>query len=148
MAATPEPTPPPSPQETRQPATEPKAATPTVAETDLAPAEPQATVALQNAGQRSGVDSYLSRLSRHLARFYQYPHRARRLGQEGTPVIAFEFRRDGTLVADRLKIGSGHELLDEAALAMLRQAAPLPEVPREMTGTRFRYVLPVRFSLR
>ncbi|WP_228152854.1 energy transducer TonB [Marinobacter guineae] len=94
------------------------------------------------------MDNYLSRLSRHLARFYEYPRRARRLGQEGTPVIVFEFRRDGTLVADSVKTGSGHELLDEAALAMLRQSAPLPEVPGEMAGKRFRYVLPVRFSLR
>ena len=108
----------------------------------------QATVALQNAGTSSAVENYLTRLSRHLARFYEYPRRARRLGQEGTPVIVFEFRRDGTLLAQSLRTGSGHKLLDEAALAMLRQAAPLPEVPEDMSGQSFSYALPVRFSLR
>lgn len=109
--------------------------------------EPQ-TVALQNAGSSADVDNYLSRLSRHLARFYDYPRRARRQGQEGTPVIVFEFRRDGSLVRQDLRETSGHELLDEAALKMLAQAAPLPEVPRRMQGQTFRYALPVRFRLR
>jgi len=142
----PEPTPaPPAPNQS-EPAPEQASAQP--AEAEIAEAESQTSVPLQNAGKRSEVDNYLSRLSRHLARFYEYPRRARRLGQEGTPVIVFEFRRDGTLVTDRLKTGSGHSLLDEAALDMLRQASPLPEVPPEMAGKRFRYILPVRFSLR
>lgn len=108
----------------------------------------QATVPLQNAGVKSEVDNYLSRLSRHLARYYEYPRRARRLGQEGTPVIVFEFQRDGSLVARSLRTSSGHQLLDESALAMLEQAAPLPPVPEAIAGQKFRYALPVRFSLR
>ena len=94
------------------------------------------------------MDEYLSRLSRHLSRFYEYPRRARRLDQQGSPVIVFEFSRDGTLVDHSLRQSSGHRLLDDAAIEMLEQAAPLPEVPDSMTGERFRYALPVRFSLR
>ncbi|MFO7527982.1 MAG: energy transducer TonB [Marinobacter sp.] len=105
-------------------------------------------MALQNAGSSSDVDNYLSKLSRHLARFYDYPRRARRLGQEGTPVIVFQFRRDGTLIRHNLRDSSGHELLDEAAMNMLAQAAPLPEVPDRMEGQSFSYALPVRFRLR
>ena len=108
----------------------------------------QSAVPLQNAGQSSQVDSYLSKLSRHLARYYEYPRRARRLGQEGTPVIVFEFRRDGSLVEHSLRDSSGHSLLDDAALAMLAQAAPLPAVPDSMRGKSFTYALPVRFNLR
>ena len=134
--------------EPSQPETEAGQATSQPAAPEINQTAAQATVPLQTAGERSEVDNYLSRLSRHLARFYEYPRQARRLGQEGTPVIVFEFRRDGTLVAQRLKTGSGHELLDQAALAMLVQAAPLPEVPGEMAGKRFRYALPVRFRLR
>jgi len=108
----------------------------------------QQPVALQNAGSSADVDNYLSKLSRHLARFYDYPRRARRLGQEGTPVIVFEFQRDGTLVRHDLRDSSGHELLDEAAMNMLAQAAPLPEVPDRMKGQSFSFALPVRFRLR
>ncbi len=118
------------------------------ADSEVEEAGSRATIPLQNAGERSEVDHYLSRLRRHLARFYDYPRRARRLGQEGTPVIVFEFRRDGSLVAHSLQTGSGYSLLDDSALAMLEQAAPLPAVPGEISGNRFRYALPVRFSLR
>ncbi|MBU2952770.1 energy transducer TonB, partial [Marinobacter sp. F3R08] len=133
---------------TVEPAAEPKQQT---AQPDTAPtedAESRVTVPLQNAGEPSAVDNYLSRLSRHLARYYDYPRRARRLGQEGTPVIVFEFRRDGSLVAHSLRSSSGHPLLDDSALAMLEQAAPLPPVPEEISGQRFNYALPVRFRLR
>lgn len=101
-----------------------------------------------NAGESSDVDSYLSKLSRHLGQFYEYPRRSRRLGQEGSPVIVFEFSRDGTLLRHSLQKSSDHSLLDEAALDMLKAAEPLPEVPESMQGKSFAYALPVRFSLR
>jgi protein TonB len=108
----------------------------------------QDAVELKNAGNSADVDSYLSKLSRHLARYYEYPRRARRLGQQGTPVIVFEFNRAGELIDHALRDSSGHELLDDAAREMLTQAAPLPEVPDDMRGNTFTYALPVRFSLR
>jgi len=101
-----------------------------------------------NAGSSSAVDSYLSRLNRHISRYYSYPRRARRLGQEGIPVVVFRFRRDGQLLEHYLQTGSGHQLLDQAALNMLKQAAPLPPVPDTMPGREFSYALPVRFRLR
>jgi protein TonB len=152
----PEPEPDPEPEPLTQPTPEPEV-TEQVTEAETPVGDPvetetreqsQATVPLQNAGVRSEVDNYLSRLSRHLARYYEYPRRARRLGQEGTPVIVFEFRRDGSLVAHSLRTSSGHQLLDESALAMLEQAEPLPAVPDEISGKKFRYALPVRFRLR
>ena len=108
----------------------------------------QSSVPLQNAGNPSAVNEYLAQLSRHLSRFYAYPRRARRLGQEGAPVITFKFRRDGSLIGHSLRTKSGHSLLDKAALSMLEQAAPLPPVPDDMSGSTFSYALPVRFSLR
>jgi protein TonB len=108
---------------------------------------PSQQVAL-TAGQSSEVDSYLTRLSRHLSQFYQYPRRARRLGLEGSPVLVFEFSRDGKLVEYYLSKSSDHSLLDYAALDMLEDAEPLPEVPDAMKGETFTYALPVRFRLR
>lgn len=110
--------------------------------------ENQNAVPLQTAGDAADVDNYLSKLSRHLARHYEYPRRARRLGQEGTSVIVFEFARDGSLVRHSLQDSSSHPLLDDAARQMLAHAAPLPEVPDTMRGQSFTYALPVRFKLR
>ena len=41
-----------------------------------------------------------------------------------------------------------YPLLDQAALDMLVQAAPLPAVPDDISGSHFRFALPVRFRLR
>jgi protein TonB len=101
-----------------------------------------------SAGDSSEVDSYLTELSRPLSRFYQYPRRSRRLGQEGSPIVVFEFNRDGILVRHSLRQSSDHSLLDAAALDMLKAAEPLPAVPESMKGKSFTYALPVRFSLR
>lgn len=105
-------------------------------------------VPLQTAGKTSVVDDYLSRLVHHISQFYYYPTRARRLGQEGTPEVLFEFRRDGSLLVHSLRKTSGHDQLDQAALDMLARAAPLPAVPDTMTGNSFTYALPVSFRLR
>jgi protein TonB len=100
------------------------------------------------AGGDQAVDQYLGKLARHLSRYREYPRRARRLGQEGTPVVIFEFDRNGKLLEARLRDSSSHRLLDEAALELLRDASPLPEVPESMTGRSFTYTLPVGYKLR
>lgn len=64
------------------------------------------------------------------------------------PVVVFRFRRDGQLLEHYLQTGSGHQLLDQAALDMLKQASPLPPVPDTLPGKEFSYALPVRFKLR
>jgi protein TonB len=143
--ATPEHQTPPAPE---QPETAASATTDSPA-ADTATGEPEQSSSVElNAGTSQATDSYLGKLSRHLSRFYEYPRRARRLGQEGVPVIIFRFRRDGSLVKHYLQNSSGHELLDKAALDMLKQAEPLPPVPETMAGQTFSYALPIRFSLR
>lgn len=161
-APAPEPKPEPEPEPKPEPEPEPEPdSEPTPAEPTSEPAAAAADSAAQasdqppqdrqielNAGRSEAVDNYLSRLSRHLGRFYEYPRRARRLGQEGTPVLVFSFNRQGRLLSYQLANASGHALLDDAALAMLKQAEPLPKVPADMTGRSFSYALPVRFQLR
>lgn len=100
------------------------------------------------AGNDASVDQYLGRLAQHLGRYREYPRRARRLRQEGTPVVVFEFDRNGRLLDARLQDSSSHRLLDEAALQLLRDASPLPEVPDAMVGKSFTYTLPVGYKLR
>ena len=101
-----------------------------------------------SAGDSPEVNRYLAELNRHLSRYYEYPRRARRLGQEGTPLVVFEFTRGGALIRHSVRQSSGHSMLDDATLAMLSAADPLPEVPASMAGSTFTYVLPVKFELR
>ncbi|SDX50166.1 TonB family protein [Marinobacter mobilis] len=126
----------------------PDPSTPVAATTATTEVQPAPTAVPLNSGQSTATDTYLSQLMRHLGRHFVYPRRAQRLGQEGTPVVRFSFDRSGTLVDWRLEEGSGYNLLDQAALDLLKAAAPLPAIPDDMSGTRFSFTLPVRFHLR
>ncbi|WP_203143181.1 energy transducer TonB [Marinobacter mangrovi] len=100
------------------------------------------------AGRSDAEDSYLSELNRHLAQHYDYPRRARRRGQEGTPVVHFKFGRDGHLISATIEKSSRFRILDEAALEIIRSSAPLPAVPDDMKGNNFSFTIPIRYQLR
>jgi protein TonB len=44
--------------------------------------------------------------------------------------------------------GSGHSILDQAAIAMVRRAAPFPPFPSEIATSRLEMGAPIRFDLR
>jgi protein TonB len=50
-----------------------------------------------------------------------YPPRARRLGQHGIVWVSLDVDETGRVTAARIETSSGHALLDEAALAALRE---------------------------
>ncbi|TQV61930.1 MAG: energy transducer TonB, partial [Halothiobacillaceae bacterium] len=76
-----------------------------------------------------------------------YPRLARRMGEEGRVVLAFALEADGRLIGVRVLESSGSELLDEAALEAVREAAPFPPFPDGITRTRWEFTLPLAFAL-
>ncbi|MBN1769882.1 MAG: TonB family protein [Deltaproteobacteria bacterium] len=70
----------------------------------------------------------------------RYPPLARRRGLSGTAVVAFELALDGSLARLDLATSSGSSLLDDAALAAIRAAAPFA-----VGGCSF--TLPLQFRL-
>jgi periplasmic protein TonB len=115
-----------------------------------APAEAQSTAtpaASSRASAAAAATSWQGRLQAHLARFKQYPAEARTRRFEGTPVVRFTMTRTGKVLSYRLENGSGHELLDHEALALIERAQPLPPLPDEMPQATIELVLPVRFQL-
>lgn len=80
-------------------------------------------------------------VQRKLARHIFYPDEARARGFEGEVRILLSFDADGNVVGISLAAGSGHPLLDDAAMLAARQLGRLPEIGvREM-------ILPVVFRL-
>ncbi len=159
---TPKPEPKPKPEPTPKP--EPKAQ-PTPPETKTAAAatapktsaEPAKTIGPASgtpsnikltAGQSDAMDNYLSRLHRHLSEHFKYPRRAKRRNIEGTPVVEFELDRNGKLISSNLSGSSDERLLDEAALAFIKESEPMPPVPDSMKGDRFSYTIPIRYELK
>jgi protein TonB len=76
-----------------------------------------------------------------------YPEEARRRGEEGRVAIRVTIDRSGRVVDAAIVSASGSQRLDEAALALLRQAS-LPPFPAAMAQARITITTTMRYSLR
>jgi protein TonB len=91
--------------------------------------------------------AYARTLLTWLNRYRDYPLQARRRGVEGRVVLFLVVERSGRVSELKIATSSGAEILDEAALAMVRRADPMPPVPRSMTGDLIQFWIPVDFAL-
>ena len=71
-------------------------------------------------------DSVLSQIIRRIEQAKRYPRAARRMGIEGTTVVRFKLKPGGQVEAVEIVESSGSDILDEASLKTVREAAPLP----------------------
>jgi protein TonB len=72
-----------------------------------------------------------------------YPSTARRAGIQGVTEVSFIIHEDGGISAVTVRTGSGHAVLDEAAVAAVLAAAPFPRPPAPA-----RIAIPISFRLR
>ena len=72
----------------------------------------------------------------------RYPPLARRLGLSGQVEVSFIVTPEGGVRELRVRRGSGHDILDEQALAAVRNAAPFP--PPRVAAL---LVMPIAFQL-
>lgn len=118
----------------------------------LAPLPPAATAAAPVAPVPAEpaippLQAYALQLRNLLAAHRAYPQAARQRRQEGVVSIALTIDRAGQLAGIRLHEASAFPLLDEAALAMARRAAPFPPPPLEPHQRQAVFVVPVGFAL-
>jgi protein TonB len=99
-------------------------------------------------GGRAAISSYFARVQAHLLRHRVYPAEARSSGITGVASVVFSLGRDGRVLSASLARGSGHAVLDQAAVAMVRRAAPFPPIPSEIAVSRLEMGAPIRFDLR
>ena len=102
--------------------------------------------ALENdsAVDRDSLRQYVLALGVQARHFKNYPALARSRGESGTSTIALEIGFGPPSAV--LVHSSGHPLLDEEALTMLRQAAAHTRLPAALQGRRVRISVPVRFD--
>jgi TonB family protein len=91
---------------------------------------------------------FTGQVRQRIANAKYYPRMARRRGMEGQPVIAFTLDKGGRLMEVDLAQTSGYQLLDQAALKAVHQAAPYPEIPAELKTDTFQFKLPISFVLK
>lgn len=96
----------------------------------------------------AAVANWQSRLLARLERYKRYPDEAQSRGEHGIARLAFSVDRRGGVHGVRILRSSGSALLDRAAVALPRRAAPLPPPPAGLGGRRIPIVVPIRYSIR
>jgi protein TonB len=91
--------------------------------------------------------NYTKTISGQVGRLKRYPSIARLRGWQGTAVISIQLAADGSVLQVRVEQSSGHDVLDSQALAMVRQAEPLPPYPEQHDGDPLTVRLPIVFAL-
>lgn len=94
-----------------------------------------------------GVRQYRLALATEAKRFRRYPPRAMEADIGGTVEIRIAVAAGGQPQEVKLARSSGHELLDDAALDMMKKAAPRAAVPESLRRRDFVVNLPVVFDL-
>ncbi|MBI4223352.1 MAG: energy transducer TonB [Deltaproteobacteria bacterium] len=99
---------------------------------DLVPqdrrAEAVGVITYQEAGE-GGASLILQQIRNRIERNKYYPLTAKRSKMEGSPLIEFKIKPDGSLEYVLLKQTSGSPILDEAAAMTVQQASPFPFYP-------------------
>jgi protein TonB len=102
---------------------------------------------VEPAPERGLVNSYEKSLSELIRRHEKYPDRARRQGWQGTAVVGLSLSADGKVTDISIIESSGRNILDEAALTMVRRASPLPRAPEGLRGKERTVRVPIVFKL-
>lgn len=76
--------------------------------------------------------TWQSDLLAHLGKYKRYPDRARSRRAEGTVLIEFTLDANGKVLDAALVTSSGNSLLDDAAIAQVHRASPMPKPPAEL----------------
>ncbi|MCB1749601.1 MAG: energy transducer TonB, partial [Gammaproteobacteria bacterium] len=98
-------------------------------------------------GDPRAARDYFRALLAWLARHKAYPVAAKRRKHQGVVTLEFTLARDGRVLSARVKRGSGHAELDQAALDMLAAASPVPAIPAALGRDTLSLAIPIEFSL-
>ena len=109
----------------------------------LAPAEP----GFSEADRADLMDDYLQEIMRRLQSAFEYPSAALRRRQQGEVMLELMIEGSGEITSVQLNTGSGHALLDDAALAMVRRLTPLPPLPEHFPDGHLQLGVPVVFRM-
>ena len=115
-----------------------------IEQTEMSIEEQRATGAKQEGGRATAISAYRGRLYSHISRKKVSP-RSQRVG---TVIVRFTVGRQGELISSEVTKSSGHQILDDAAIASITRAAPFPPMPSEANDGPLVVSIPFKFSVR
>ncbi|MGC1466141.1 MAG: TonB family protein [Pseudolabrys sp.] len=96
----------------------------------------------------NALPNWQTQLVAQLERHKRYPAEAQSRGEHGVTRIAFSVDRQGGVHNPHIVGSSGSHLLDEATIALVERAQPLPPPPPEVPGAHIAVVVPIRYNIR
>ena len=151
VAAAPSPVPAPVPVETapREPVITAKPETSPAVEFTVPPppVPPVAKLIDPQPPSPDALAGYGRSVSQALARHREYPRLALIRGWEGATTLRLRVAPGGRLAEAAVHQSSGHEVLDDQALAMVKRLGTLPLPPESLRDREFAVLVPVVFQL-
>ena len=90
---------------------------------------------------------YVSDMLKKVFSKTRYPSRALDRGQEGSVRFGVVIDREGNILSLSPLEESKYDLLNREAGDAIKRAAPFPPVPEAISGSRFEFTVPIRFTL-
>ncbi len=97
-------------------------------------------------GNPKAFSAYTSKIRAKLNRLKKYPYVAASQRMGGVVTVNFTLDRGGNVTASHLVKGSGHPVLDQEAMALLKRASPFPAMPKEMPQSTLNLTVPIQFN--
>lgn len=94
----------------------------------------------------SELQNFRTRLLQHIEQYRRYPEEARRASIEGVTQVHFIMDHHGKVTSIWIETSSGSMLLDDAAVAAVMRATPLPAPPATWPAS-VAVTLPIGYSL-
>lgn len=104
-----------------------------------------AKVASEGKARPADTARWKSRVMVHLGKYKRYPPAARKTRDEGNVQVRFSMDDRGNVLSVSISRSSGSAELDRAAIAMVRNASPVPAPPAGATRTLY---APVHFTIK
>lgn len=107
----------------------------------------QAKDSADNAGQKEVVTRYEELVSMWVLKFKSIPAEAKDAVAISETVLRLQIDRQGNIRNFVLEGSTGNDILDRAAIDMVRRANPVPAVPNDYpAGDLFEFIVPVKFG--
>lgn len=125
----------------------PKAEIPTFTAPPPPPPEPPKPVGPTQADLDAARNQYRGLLEREIVKHKQYPRVAQMRGWQGEAIVELQIDENGKLASVKIQTSSGHDVLDKAALEMVRKTVAAAAPPKILLGASSTYIIPVAFRL-
>jgi protein TonB len=104
------------------------------------------TAARTTATGNAAISNYPGKVASKLRRALRYPREARRQKLRGEVRVAFTVNRNGGVSGIRIVRSSGSNILDQAAIATVKRAAPFPQIPPQAGRNSWPFTIPLAFQ--